>query len=728
MGLHLDLRSALPQKASHPERAIPTEHPARVGARGTEHVRCTAAMAMSQSRDRECGRVVAAATVGALAMILLLPTGARADIQVFPIPDGSRTLHLVSSADGLWFGDAAGLESMSTTGGVTVALADSSGPASPDGTLTPYPLAATPGGGVWACWGEERETTEFGPTICNTDDSPLVHVTSAASGYQILKTAYIECEFETGSDIASMTAGPEGAMWFDTELGIGSISPTGAVTSFCPSPQFEYQMEFVGRIVLGSDSALWFIAATAWPDGKYVIGHMTTAGVFSYYPVEENTSIEDLTPGPNGNIWFTTLTTSPASLPRGGVGEIAPDGAMTHFTLPEGVHPSVITAGPDGALWFRAFYDGVTQSDDVARLTPDGAVTYYYLPENLENLASCVYNPGAADITVGPDGAIWTNDECALVRITTGTPGASTPAPITPTTSGSPTLLPTGQTTLPVSHTSVHPIVVPPDVKRALSTAKLDAEVSKNVVDQADTGMLMFKLVLATAEPELAFELLIPDQFDAAEFGAETALGDLAADPPRSDFTQIASTTHTALGGVAVHGGVTQRRLRAWSRLISDTEADERYMRALTLSVERLEGAAVQGECTWMRRQAQAASEDAKEARRYLARDPLDVKLLRQALSAAGVHNPSITTAQFRRMQGSVARKGLPADVVAALRRSGLGAAEITRVTTLITQAKPRSVHFVEALGQSTRNLLSLSHALHTFASVTDHTIRCTPA
>jgi hypothetical protein len=487
-------------------------------------------------------------------------------------------------------------------------------------------------------------------------------------------------------------------------------------------------MAFVGPIVFGSDSALWFIAATAWPSGKYVIGHMTTAGAFSYYPVEENTTIEDLTPGPNENIWFTTTTTNPATgLEQGGVGEIAPDGAITHFTLPEGVHPSVITAGPDGALWFRAIYEGVAVSDDVARLTPDGAVTYYYLPESLENLADCVNNPEAGDITVGPDGAIWTNDTCALVRITMGTPGASTPAPNTPTSGGA-TPLPAGQTTLPVSNTTVHPIVVPPEVKRALNTAKLDAEVSKNVVDQADTGMLVFKLVLAAAEPELASELLIPDQFDAGEFAAETALGNLAADPPRSDFTQIASTPHIASAGVAVHRGVTQRRLRAWNRLTSDIDAAERYVSAFTLSVERLEGAAIQGQCAWMRRQAHAAREDAQDARRYLAREPVDVKLLRRALSAAGVRDPSISTAQFRRTQASVARKGLPADVVAALRSFGLGAPESANVTTLITQAKPRSVHFLEALSQETRNVSSLSRALGTFAAVTGHTVQCTPA
>lgn len=79
-------------------------------------------------------------------------------------------------------------------------------------------------------------------------------------------------------------------------------------------------------------------------------------------------------------------------------------------------------------------------------------------------------------------------------------------------------------------------------------------------------------------------------------------------------------------------------------------------------------------------------------------------------------------------MQASVAKKGLPADVTAALRRSGLGAAEIARVTTLITHAKPHSVHFLEALGQDTGNLSNLSRALNTFASVTGHAIQCTPA
>jgi streptogramin lyase len=55
--------------------------------------------------------------------------------------------------------------------------------------------------------------------------------------------------------------------------------------------------------------------------------------------------------------------------------------------------PADITTGPDGALWFTE-----SHGDQIGRITTNGEVTEYPIP---------TAGAFAADITVGPDGALW---------------------------------------------------------------------------------------------------------------------------------------------------------------------------------------------------------------------------------------------------------------------------------------------------------------------------------
>ena len=70
--------------------------------------------------------------------------------------------------------------------------------------------------------------------------------------------------------------------------------------------------------------------------------------------------------GPDGNLWFTELSTSQAAL-------ITPAGAITEFPLRAGPGgPIGITTGPDGNLWCAVF-DGLY----IGRVTPTGEVTAF---------------------------------------------------------------------------------------------------------------------------------------------------------------------------------------------------------------------------------------------------------------------------------------------------------------------------------------------------------------
>jgi virginiamycin B lyase len=110
------------------------------------------------------------------------------------------------------------------------------------------------------------------------------------------------------------------------------------------------------------------------------------------------TAAQDLTVGPDGNLWITTQG-NPGTIVR-----MSPKGVSNAFTYPVGDNGSLslsITPGPDGALWFVDY-----NANLVGRITTKGVVTTYPLPTN--NQSGCeldATNP--VGITAGPDGAMW---------------------------------------------------------------------------------------------------------------------------------------------------------------------------------------------------------------------------------------------------------------------------------------------------------------------------------
>ena len=92
----------------------------------------------------------------------------------------------------------------------------------------------------------------------------------------------------------------------------------------------------------------------------------------------------DITPGPDGNLWFTEIDTAR-------VGRVTPSGVMTEFVMPNSPIPEGITAGADGNLWFGE------QGGAVWKLTTAGVPTRYHLPGGGEVIP----------VAQGPDGNIW---------------------------------------------------------------------------------------------------------------------------------------------------------------------------------------------------------------------------------------------------------------------------------------------------------------------------------
>lgn len=109
------------------------------------------------------------------------------------------------------------------------------------------------------------------------------------------------------------------------------------------------------------------------------------AGGFTEFPVlTTNSAPFDITPGSDGNLWFTQ-STYPA------IGRMTPDGVVTEF--PVSGLTAGIAAGPDGALWFTEY-----MARKIGRITTAGVLTEYSVADT---------NAYLRDITAGPDGALW---------------------------------------------------------------------------------------------------------------------------------------------------------------------------------------------------------------------------------------------------------------------------------------------------------------------------------
>ena len=216
-----------------------------------------------------------------------------------------------------------------------------------------------------------------------------------------------------GSRPASITAGPDGNLWF-TNSGastIGRITPSGVITEFAVSSACGQ----ICGITTGPDGALWFAET-----GSNKIGRITTAGALTEFSVPNPAPVGvpiGITSGPDGALWFTTSFENK-------VGRITTAGAITQFSVPTPFgQPYGITTGPDGALWFAE-----VNGERIGRITTAGAITEFLIPTP----ASTPYNT-----VTGPDGAIWftENFRNKIGRITTA--GVITEFPI-PTVSSSP--------------------------------------------------------------------------------------------------------------------------------------------------------------------------------------------------------------------------------------------------------------------------------------------------
>ena len=168
-------------------------------------------------------------------------------------------------------------------------------------------------------------------------------------------------------------------------------------------------------ITPGPDGNLWFTE-----QGGNMVAKVTTSGVITEYLVPTaNAGPFGIVAGPDGNLWFTE-----GQVNR--VASVTTSGDFTEYTVPTAdSFPGNIAAGPDGNLWFTE-----NAANNVTRVTTAGVFTEFPVP-TLDS------NPQG--IAAGPDGNLWFAEYAGIAnnvaRVTTA--GVFTEFPI-PTLNSNP--------------------------------------------------------------------------------------------------------------------------------------------------------------------------------------------------------------------------------------------------------------------------------------------------
>ncbi|MES2172299.1 MAG: Virginiamycin B lyase [Actinomycetota bacterium] len=157
------------------------------------------------------------------------------------------------------------------------------------------------------------------------------------------------------------------------------------------------------NITVGPDGNLWFTER-----GTNSIGRVTPAGVITEFPVPTAASLPDgITSGPDGNLWFSEGN-------AGKIGRITPAGVITEFPLAAGAGPAGIVAAPDGNLWFAD-----EANSKIGDIDTTGVV--------LNEYSAASVSDAPHQIVVGSDGNLWyTNSNGASIGTTDITTGAAT--------------------------------------------------------------------------------------------------------------------------------------------------------------------------------------------------------------------------------------------------------------------------------------------------------------
>jgi streptogramin lyase len=132
------------------------------------------------------------------------------------------------------------------------------------------------------------------------------------------------------------------------------------------------------------------------------------SGTTKFFALPNNLLPSSIVGGPDGNVWFTALSTSTGTSDI--VGYVTPSGTIHQFSIPQsaGFPTGSMAVGPDKALWFTLAFNGQPESTSIGRITTAGSFQAYQTPEGLGTYGNIHIVCG---LTAGPDGNMWFSEQ-----------------------------------------------------------------------------------------------------------------------------------------------------------------------------------------------------------------------------------------------------------------------------------------------------------------------------
>ncbi len=216
-----------------------------------------------------------------------------------------------------------------------------------------------------------------------------------------------------GTSVNAITSGADGALWFTDGYGnsVRRMTTGGVITKYSDA-----NTQTPGGVIPGPDGALWFRTDKG-------VGRITVDGVTSQITAPVGSAFVF---GPDGALWFTQYGVTGRT-----IGRMSLDGFVSTIAGPTSV--SGVAPGPDGALWFTTSYYGdgsigrlqvvgVPTAPQAVQARPGpGSASVTWLPPILGSAPVTSYT-----VTATPGGATctWTTGPltCSFSSLHAGTP------------------------------------------------------------------------------------------------------------------------------------------------------------------------------------------------------------------------------------------------------------------------------------------------------------------
>jgi streptogramin lyase len=181
-----------------------------------------------------------------------------------------------------------------------------------------------------------------------------------------------------------------------------AAAPVGLIEEF-PVDGWAYSL------TPGPDGNVWFtFDRDPLRSGDAAIGRITPRGEATFFRagLDRRSALGNMVAGADGNLWFADHGRRPA------IGRVTAQGQITEFSagLDPKSKPGDLAAGPDGNVWF--IDGGATPA--IGRITPNGEITEFSAGLNPESA------PG--EIVAGADGSLWFNNRSSTAAIGRITP------------------------------------------------------------------------------------------------------------------------------------------------------------------------------------------------------------------------------------------------------------------------------------------------------------------